>query len=196
MRLKVTSVHGTPNIERNLACSVRCGMKLLNHSQTSTVSPLMFRNGQLIPYQSLQTWKKCLHFTDYSLKRIFFNENISILILIKLKFVKSTVSQRWLVWNIRQSILWSNFDQPVLQHRALTMVIIILLVLNRIDFNTLRPRQNGRHLPDDIFRMKMYKFQLRFYCSWFPSVQLTIFQHWFREWLGADQATSHYLNQW
>ena len=27
-------------------------------------------------------------------------------------------------------------------------------------------------------------------------VQLTIFQHWFRQWLGADQATSHYLNQW
>ena len=23
-----------------------------------------------------------------------------------------------------------------------------------------------------------------------------IFQHWFREWLGAVQATSHYLNQW
>ena len=30
----------------------------------------------------------------------------------------------------------------------------------------------------------------------FPRVQLTIFQHWSRWWLGADQATSHYLNQW
>ena len=28
-----------------------------------------------------------------------------------------------------------------------------------------------------------------------PSVQLTIRQHWFREWLGTRQATSHYLNQ-
>ena len=27
-------------------------------------------------------------------------------------------------------------------------------------------------------------------------MQLTIFHHWFRWWLGADQATSHYLNQW
>ena len=26
--------------------------------------------------------------------------------------------------------------------------------------------------------------------------RLTIFQHWFRWWLGADQATSHYLKQW
>ena len=40
--------------------------------------------------------------------------------------------------------------------------------------------------------MKMFKFRLRFH----PRVQLTIFQHWFRLWLGAGQATSHYLNQW
>ena len=44
--------------------------------------------------------------------------------------------------------------------------------------------------------MKMYKFRLRFHWSLFPRVQLTIFQHWFRWWLGAVQATSHYLNQW
>ena len=29
-----------------------------------------------------------------------------------------------------------------------------------------------------------------------PRSPLTIFHHWFRKWLGADQATSHYLNQW
>ena len=44
--------------------------------------------------------------------------------------------------------------------------------------------------------MKMFKFLLRFHWSLFPRVQLTIFQHWFRFWLGTDQATSHYLNQW
>ena len=44
--------------------------------------------------------------------------------------------------------------------------------------------------------MKMYELQLRFHWILFPRVQLTIFQHWFRWWLGADQATSHYLNQW
>ena len=41
--------------------------------------------------------------------------------------------------------------------------------------------------------MKMFKFRLRFHWSLFPRVQLTIFQHWFRSWLGAGQATSHYL---
>ena len=44
--------------------------------------------------------------------------------------------------------------------------------------------------------MKMHTFRLRFHFSLFLRFELTIFQHWFRQWLGADQATSHYLNQW
>ena len=44
--------------------------------------------------------------------------------------------------------------------------------------------------------MKMDEFRLRFHWSVFPRVSLTIFQHWFWQWLGADQATSHYLNQY
>ena len=44
--------------------------------------------------------------------------------------------------------------------------------------------------------MKVFKFRLRFHWSLFLRVQLTIFQHWFIQWLGAVQATSHYLNQW
>ena len=40
---------------------------------------------------------------------------------------------------------------------------------------------------------KMY--ELKFHWNLFKRVQLTIFQHWFR-WLGVNQATSHYLNQW
>ena len=44
--------------------------------------------------------------------------------------------------------------------------------------------------------MKIYEFQSKFHWSLFSRVQLTIFQHWFRQWLGTDQATTHYLNQW
>ena len=44
--------------------------------------------------------------------------------------------------------------------------------------------------------MKMFEFRLKFHWSLFLRVQITISQHWFREWLGAVQATSHYLNQW
>ena len=43
--------------------------------------------------------------------------------------------------------------------------------------------------------MKMFEFRLKFHWSLFPRVQLTMFQHWFRQWLGAVEATSHYLNQ-
>ena len=44
--------------------------------------------------------------------------------------------------------------------------------------------------------MKMHGFRLRFHWSLFLRFKLTMFQHWFRQWLGAGQATSHYLNQW
>ena len=44
--------------------------------------------------------------------------------------------------------------------------------------------------------MKIYKFLLRFHWSLFPRSQLTIFQYWFRLWLGASHAISHYLHQW
>ena len=44
--------------------------------------------------------------------------------------------------------------------------------------------------------MKMFEFRLKFHWSLFLRFQLTIYQHWFRYWLGAVQATSHYLNQW
>ena len=44
--------------------------------------------------------------------------------------------------------------------------------------------------------MNMLEFRLKFHWSLFPRAQLIIFQHWFRQWLGAVQATSHYLKQW
>ena len=62
----------------------------------------------------------------------------------------------------------------------------------------------GRDKMADIFQrtfsnafswMNMYELRFRFLWSLFPRVQLTISKHWFRWWLDADQATSHYLNQ-
>ena len=44
--------------------------------------------------------------------------------------------------------------------------------------------------------MKMYECCLKFHWKLLLRFQLTIFQHWLRYWLGATQATSHYLNQW
>ena len=44
--------------------------------------------------------------------------------------------------------------------------------------------------------MKIYELWLRFHWRLFPGVHLTTFKHWFKWWLGADQAISHYLNLW
>ena len=43
--------------------------------------------------------------------------------------------------------------------------------------------------------MKMLESRLKFHWNFLHRVQLTIFQYWFRWWLGAVQATSHYLKQ-
>ena len=43
--------------------------------------------------------------------------------------------------------------------------------------------------------MNVYKFRLSFQLNLFPKAQLIIFQHWFRYWLVAWTALSHYLNQ-
>ena len=55
---------------------------------------------------------------------------------------------------------------------------------------------NQKTFSNAISLMKMYDFLLRFHWSLFLRVQLTIFQHWFRQWLGASQTTSHCLNLW
>ena len=60
-----------------------------------------------------------------------------------------------------------------------------------LTFNTLRPRQNGWHFLDNIFKCILMKISLKFAAR----VQLKIVHHWFR-WLGTSQVTSHYLNQW
>ena len=66
-------------------------------------------------------------------------------------------------------------------------------------FNTLKPIQYIHHFADGIFQRiswtKMYELRLKFHWS-FLRAQITTSQHWKWKWLGADQATSHYLNQW
>ena len=51
-------------------------------------------------------------------------------------------------------------------------------------FNTLRPRQNGRHCRDNtlntFYWIKMLKFRFKFHWSLFLKVQLSITQHCFR----------------
>ena len=61
----------------------------------------------------------------------------------------------------------------------------------------LRLRQICHHFGDDILKCLFLNenvwILIRFHWCLF---QFTVFQHWFRWWLGADHATSHYLNKW
>ena len=74
------------------------------------------------------------------------------------------------------------------------------LVMLSVEVNTLRPRQNGCHFTNDIFKcIFLYEhacFRLIFRWSLFLRFKLTILKYWFRYWPGDDQVTSHYLNQW
>ena len=62
------------------------------------------------------------------------------------------------------------------------------------------PRQNGRRFSDDIFKCIFMNENIWIWINislnLLLRVKSTIFKHWFRYWLGDDQAPSHYLNQW
>ena len=79
-------------------------------------------------------------------------------------------------------------------------IICTSIIMRGFWLNTLRPRQMAAifqmTFSNAFSWMKMFEFRLKFHGSLFLRFQLTIFQHWFRYWLGAIQATSHYLNQW
>ena len=54
-------------------------------------------------------------------------------------------------------------------------------------------------LTNDIFKciwMKTMELKFRFHINLFPRVQFIINNSWFRQWLDAEQVTSHYLKKW
>ena len=80
------------------------------------------------------------------------------------------------------------------QHTAITWTSAAIL-LTHLPLNKMTTISQTI-FSDAFLWMKMFEFRLKFHWSLFLRFQLTIFQHWFRYWLGAVQATSHYLNQW
>ena len=70
---------------------------------------------------------------------------------------------------------------------------------NVLFVNTLRQWQNGRHFVNDIFKCFFLNrnvwIPIEISLKFNPGVQLTIFQHWFSQWLG-NRCHSHCLNQW
>ena len=64
--------------------------------------------------------------------------------------------------------------------------------------NTLRTRQDGQHVADNIFKCILLNENCCIWFDWnmFARVELTIIYHWFCYWLVAEKTTIHYLNQW
>ena len=66
--------------------------------------------------------------------------------------------------------------------------------------NTLRPRQNVRHFPDDIFKCVFMNDNvwnlLHISLKFFPRVRINNIPALVQIMACADQAASHYLNQW
>ena len=71
-------------------------------------------------------------------------------------------------------------------------------IFSTISFNTLRLRQNGRHFPDDIFKSiflnENVSISIKISLKFVPKGQINNIPAMVQ--IVADQATSHYLNQW
>ena len=80
-------------------------------------------------------------------------------------------------------------QQIWLSTRTVTYLVVISV-------NSSPPGQNGRHFAGDIFRWIFVYEMFWILIEISLGVQLTISEHRFRYWLGAEQATNHYLNQW
>ena len=74
------------------------------------------------------------------------------------------------------------------KHDGMQILLHLRHVMKQtISYCTLGPIRNRRYFA--FSWMKMYGLWLNFHWSLFPNVQLTISQHWFRLWSGADQET-------
>ena len=99
-------------------------------------------------------------------------------------------------WVIKTTKMVTMVTRTAVKKMAMVITRIVRVSFGcRFQFNTLRPKQNGRHVADDIFQriflVEMFAFRLNFHWSFFLWVQLTICQHWFGRWLGTD----YHLNQ-
>ena len=107
------------------------------------------------------------------------NNHISTWVLdfrIRTHYTQSDIKSIW-------SCTETNYSVDIILF-ALKHTGAVILFVDFLIINTLRPRQNGRHFADDIFNifswMKMYEFRSNLHWNLFLWVQLTMFQHWIR----------------
>ena len=97
----------------------------------------------------------------------------------------------------RQAIIWANAG--LLSNGPLGTKSSEILIIKIQTFSSTKMHlkiSSAKWRPNAFSWMKMLEFRLNVHWSVFQRVQFTTFQHWFRWWFGADQATSPYLKQW
>ena len=98
-------------------------------------------------------------------------------------------------WRYKNTNVISSWQSYIICYCALCTVTVVPILLTHWGRDKMAAISQTT-ISDAFFWIKMFEFPLIFHWSLFPMVQLTIYQRWFRQWLGAVQATSHYLNQW
>ena len=112
--------------------------------------------------------------------------------------LKGQYSDRWSPGDANNQVISSpDTDEDCLEYGRLNTGSSNL----HVPLSTLRqfsppPPQFPEIIFRSIFVNEIVVFWLKFHQSFFWGLQSTISQHLFRLWLGADQVTSHYPNQW
>ena len=129
-----------------------------------------FQGGSLLPapsgYAPSLSWQK-KQIADFSLVRQQFSQHLT--------EMKKTKQEKLTIKIVSSAAYIDCFVQNGHNSSALAMELCLFCI------NTLRLRRNKHY-----FQMHFLKWKC---------IQSSKFQHWFRQWLGAHQATSHCLNQ-
>ena len=86
-------------------------------------------------------------------------------------------------------------DEPLSESMMVSLLTHICITQPQWVNNTLRPRQNKCHFETAFSELISSMKNVIHVIEFKERVQLTMSQHWFRWWLGAEQATSYDLNQ-
>ena len=82
--------------------------------------------------------------------------------------------------------IYNQHKHKMYDYRAHQFIqcIVSLRKLPKAVFNTLRPRQNDRHFPDDIFKciflVENVHISIKILLKFVPKGPISKFQHWFR----------------
>ena len=102
-------------------------------------------------FNTLRPRQNDRNFADDTFKRIFLNENVGISIKLSLKFVpKGPINN---IPALVQVMAWCPPGDKPLYEPMMVSLLMHICITQPQWFNTLRPRQNGWHFADNIFKI-------------------------------------------